>query len=208
MSNLLVGPLVRAIRPNGVAIWTEWRHPCEVKLTATPADHPDPRRGRLIVPTADLSASATSRTVTVGGRYYALSQLTGLQPATWYNYRISDAAQEIESSSPAEVAIVQCFRTLDLPKVGNTLRLAYGSCRKLSAVEPDALSALGGWLVRCIDERESLWPHLLLLVGDQIYADEHIGRRKQTHPLARKSQASQRAAIQSFEDFARMYVES
>ncbi|HBE25905.1 MAG TPA: hypothetical protein DDW33_09490 [Ktedonobacter sp.] len=198
MSNLLVGPLVRAIGPDGVVIWTEWSHPCEVTLTASPDHVQGQEPGTFLV---------LSRTITVGGHYYALSRLTGLQSATWYSYQIGTGAQERAHSSPTEGTIIQCFRTLDPPNAGNALRLAYGSCRKLSSPEPDALNALASWLVRFIDEREAMWPRLLLLIGDQIYADEHIGRRKQVRFPQQHVQASQRAA-QSFEAFARMYVEA
>ena len=182
MENPSLGPLVRAVAPDGIAIWTEWGQPGEVKLTATPLD---PGEGQVL-----SSVSSCSRTVTIGGRHYALSCLTGLHPATWYSYQVSNVEQAV-SSSPAEKALVQCFRTLDLPNSEKSWKLAYGSCRKLSAVEPDALNALGPWLMRCIDERETLWPRLLLLIGDQIYADDRI-----TDPVL------------SFEDFARKYAEA
>ena len=237
MSNPLVGPIVRATLTNAVTIWTEWPQPCEITLTATPTDsliplgNPRQNVGAQfiapisaapvpiapgIAPTADISTSApsptiastTSRTITVGGHHYALSKLTDLQPATWYNYRISDSTQDIAPSPPTKSPIIQCFRTLDPPDAQNPLRLAYGSCRKLPEPKPDALSALGDWLMHHIDERDSLWPHLLLLIGDQIYADEYIGRRKQTKLVTRKSKTTQSPIPQSFEDFTRMYVES
>ena len=169
MSNPLVGPIIRATLPNAVTIWTEWPHPCEITLTATPTDPPNSHRARAVLSggqamsaTTDGLASTTSRTITVGERHYALSQLTGLQPATWYDYSISNSAQNIESSSPVEKTVVQCFRTLDLPDAIHPLRLAYGSCRKLATAEPDALSALGNWLLCCLDEREALWASLII----------------------------------------------
>lgn len=200
MGDLCVGPFVRAIRPDGVAIWTEWSHPCEVTLTVTEADH-----GAGQEPS---SFAARVQTIMVGGRYYALSQLEGLQPATWYSYQVGASTQKIESISFAEEANVQCFRTLDLPDAQNTLRLAYGSCRKLSAIEPDALSAFGSWLIASIEQRESVWPHLLLLIGDQIYADDFTGRRKQKRFHARPDPAAEPVETQAFEDFALMYLEA
>ncbi len=100
----------------------------------------------------------------------------------------------------------QCFRSLDLPEAGNALRLAYGSCRKPSAVEPDALNAFGAWLIERFDERETAWPHLLLFIGDQIYADDFTGRhgrRKGTSSLMQdaRTEPSQRGA-QTFAEFA------
>ena len=200
MGDLLVGPFVRAVRPNGAAIWTEWSHSCEVTLVVTSIDHLEGQE--------PCSFSVRSRTVVVGGRYYALSQVDGLQAATWYNYQVSSSIQQIEPSIPGEGAIIQCFRTLDPPEAKNTLRLAYGSCRRLSTSEPDALSALGSWLVASIEERESVWPRLLLLIGDQIYADDYVGRRKQLRFQAQPDPASQPVPTQSFEDFAAMYMEA
>lgn len=185
MGDLRTGPLVRATYPDEVAVWTEWTRPCEVALTAVPAS-------AGLLPDPGLEAvSVSSRTVTVGGRHYALSRLTDLQPATWYSYQVSTSMHEGEPAAPVAEERIQCFRTLDLPEEGNALRLAYGSCRRLSALEPDALSALGPWLIRYIEERETLWPRLLLLIGDQIYADD-----------------AARGQARSFEDFARRYVEA
>jgi hypothetical protein len=199
VENLCVGPLVRAVHHDGVAIWTEWNHPCEVILTAVLDRSQNQEVGMV---------SVHSRTVTIGGRYYALSLLTNLQPATWYSYRVSDSAQEGELSSSAEETIIQCFRTLDLPNAENALRLAYGSCRRLSAVEPDALSALGSWLVRSRDERESLWPRLLLLIGDQIYADDPADKPEHAPSLKHKMHLPEQLLLQSFEDFAHIYVKT
>lgn len=196
MGNLRVGPLIRAIRPDSVAVWTEWNSSCDVTLTATPSDRFQ-RPGTL---------SVSTRTIMIGGRHYALSLLTGLQPATWYTYHVGDSAQESQPCS-AERTLVQCFRTLDLPNAGAALRLAYGSCRKLSAGEPDALSALSLWLLRSLDEREVCWPHLLLLIGDQIYADDFIEEREQALLSPLHGQTPQRAA-QSFEEFALLYTEA
>jgi phosphodiesterase/alkaline phosphatase D-like protein len=196
MGDLRVGPFVRAIRPDGVAIWTEWSQLCDVTLTVTEAGQ------------ESSSFTASVRTILVGGRYYALSQLAGLQPATWYTYQVAASVQKMEPTSSAKETNVQCFRTLDLPDAQNTLRVAYGSCRKLSAIEPDALSAFGSWLISSIEQRESLWPHVLLLIGDQIYADDFTGRRKQKRFHAQPDAAAQPVATQSFEDFALMYLEA
>ena len=197
---LCVGPFVRAIRPDGVAIWTEWSHPCEVTLTVTEVSH---GAGQEL-----SSLMVRVQTIMVGGRYYALSQLEGLQSATWYNYHITTSIHKKEPASSVVKTSVQCFRTLDLPDTQNTLRLAYGSCRKLSTIEPDALSAFGTWLIASIEQRETEWPHLLLLIGDQIYADDFTGRRKQKRFHVQPDPAAQPVATQAFEDFALMYLEA
>ncbi len=170
MPQLIVGPLVRAVTLDSVTIWTEWTHPCEVTLHITVSEQPGTQ---TLAP-----LTARSSTVTIGDHHYALLQLGGLQASTWYDYHIaSRTGEEEQDSIPAASALKQCFRTLDPPESGNVLRLAYGSCRKPSASEPDALNAFGTWLIASFDERETAWPHLLLLIGDQIYADDFTGRR-------------------------------
>lgn len=200
MSNLLVGPLVRAISPDEVIIWTEWSHSCKVRLAAWPE--------QLQGQETDTSAVEVS-TIAVGGHYYALSRLSGLQSATWYRYQVSTGADERMDASVVKGAEVQCFRTMDLPAEENALRLAYGSCRKMSAQEPDALNAFGAWLMRYIDEREVMWPRLLLFIGDQIYADDSkdVGKelRKKVFFTYRNEHALEQAA-QSFEDFTCKYA--
>lgn len=200
MSHLRVGPLVRAVTPDSVTIWTEWTHPCEVTLRVTTADQsnqpaPDPH-------------IACSRALTIGNHHYALLRLNDLHPSTWYDYHITCKTDEGEQA-PAVGTLKQCFRTLDPPEAGNALRLAYGSCRKPTAVEPDALQAFGAWLIERFDERETTWPHLLLLIGDQIYADDFTGRRgrhKGTSSLMQtaRPEPSQRGA-QTFAEFAALY---
>jgi len=203
VTRLRVGPLVRATGPDHVAIWTEWTQPTGIVLRATPDAH-SPYQHQEI-------PFVRSHTITVGGRHYAISRLTGLQAATWYTYEITSTIQDMQQISPPEpesaTSILQCFRTFDPPEAGSALRLAYGSCRKLSSSEPDALSAFGSWLSRSFHERETLWPHLLLLIGDQIYADDYTGRRKRTRPLPSNAgqEKSGRAGAQSFAEFADLY---
>lgn len=198
MGKLLVGPLVRAVLSDKVAIWTEWSAPCEVTLMAS-ADSTE-----LLTGQSPALLTVSGRTVNVGGHFYALLVLSGLQAGTWYDYRLSatslSAPADI-SFEPEEGTLLQCFHTLDLPEVGGALRLMYGSCRNLSETAPDALNAFGSWLRRFRDERESRWPHLLLLVGDQIYADEPV--ESQSHQSHQKR--PEQPIVQSFEDYAGHY---
>jgi phosphodiesterase/alkaline phosphatase D-like protein len=192
--------MVRAVSQDSAVIWTEWTEDCHVILTVTLANTDE---GQPAAP-----YSVHTPTVTVGDHHYALLKLTGLHPSTWYNYEISVSDVEMGQAYPVEHdGLIQCFRTLDPPQIGNSLRLAYGSCRKLTSNEPDALSALGAWLVSTFDQRETSWPRLLLLIGDQIYADEHTGRRKTTRSLAHHPAVESFKKAQSFEEFTECYEE-
>jgi phosphodiesterase/alkaline phosphatase D-like protein len=65
--------------------------------------------------------------------------------------------------------------------------------------EHDSFSAFGAWLLEHFSQRDTLWPHLLLLIGDQIYADEPSTNFLQLYPDLQKG-------AQTFENFASMYT--
>ncbi len=206
MPQLRVGPLVRAMSSESVVIWTEWTHPCEAILQATPSDQSNKQ--------VASPQTVCSRTITIGNRHYTLLRLDGLQPSSWYDYDVACKTDGEEQAIPAATgALKHCFRTLDPPEAGNALRLAYGSCRKPSTLEPDALNAFGSWLMDRFDERETAWPHLLLLIGDQIYSDDFTGRRgrrKGTSPLTINAQSEPpgRTGAQTFAEFASLYEQA
>lgn len=198
-----IGPLVRATSTSTVVVWAEFYQPGAVTLSARPFDAP-----------STTASNISSHTVNVGGRYYAALQLTDLQPATWYTYYLdSSADQPLPASEHTDARQslrplrYQCFRTLEAQTEhpGSTqesaLRIAYGSCRDMRMPEHDAFSAFGAWLLERFLARDTLWPHLLLLIGDQIYADEPSAGLLQRYPHLQKG-------AQTFEDFACMYTYS
>ena len=195
MADILVGPLVRATDATRVTIWVECSQPSIVTLTACPLD------------TASFDqqpVTVSIRTVTVGGRYYAAPQLKGLRPATWYRYQISTSEQS--QTEQYQSVPFQYVRTLDDPSIveaslqstTTALRLAYGSCRHLDQPEMDVLSAYADWLLQHMKERETIWPHLLLLLGDQIYADQPSPALVAQYPQLREGAST-------FEEFALFY---
>ena len=190
---LRIGPVVRAISSTSAVIWAEFSQACTVTCRATPSSSQ-----------ASDVVSIQVSTVTVGGRFFAAPQLPGLRPATWYTYDLAmttiDEQTRIQTTFP-----LQCFRTLNQPSSAQTaaekytpLRVAYGSCRKSNLPQSDALHAFGDWLLRCAGEREERWPHILLLIGDQIYADEPPDKLLKMHPHLRQG-------VRSFADFALLY---
>lgn len=199
MIELLVGPLVRRISAESVVLWAEFSHACWVTLQASTDD-----------PTHDTANAVThtviSHTVTIGGRHYAAPQLSGLHASTWYRYQLLVHAQKDEVAQPTKdflhidtIPQLFCFRTLDdTSTYANSLRIAYGSCRKVGESEHDAFSTFGEWLLQQQGQREEHWPRLLLLIGDQIYADQPPATLKESYP-------SLRDGARSFADFATLY---
>ena len=180
MVQMDIGPLVRATSATSVTVWAEFARSCTVRLQVVSQQAPQ-----------DVPITVSVHTTTVGGRYYAAPQLHGLQAATWYVYRIYSTTADGEVWQ--EEARLQCFRTLDniivqqaiLRMPERSLRLVYGSCRKLDRPQADVLSFFGDWLLRHYEQRETDWPHLLLLIGDQIYADHPADGLVQKYPQLR-----------------------
>jgi len=202
--HVCVGPVLRATGPHNAMIWLEMTESCLVTLDVIPslADKL-PTFSPLDTTPESTSETATwsthtTHTVTVAGHHYAMLHAEHLQPSTWYNYRVrisNDDTYTLVSQLP-----LQCFRTMDAPSSQDnaSLRIAYGSCRKDVAPQTDALSALGRWLRDHYEQRETTWPHLLLLIGDQIYADQPAKALQQTyHQLS--------DGVSTFEEFALLY---
>src|SRR2546423_990738 len=156
---LKLGPLLRYVGETEATIWVETERACEVEILGHRA-----------------------RTFEVAGHHYALVVIGDLRPGTEHEYQVAlDGVirwPEPDSEFPPSV-----LRTAD---PGRPLRLAFGSCRiaelpilprrrtsrrTLRDEEehgPDALVAYALDLRGTPHER---WPDLMLLIGDQVYAD-------------------------------------
>ena len=160
---LVLGPLLRYVAETEATIWVETDRACQVEILGRQA-----------------------RTFEVSGHHYALVVMADLQPGTEYEYQVTlDGAvcwPEPDAEFPPSV--------LRTPDPGRPLRLAFGSCRiaelpvprrrwssprerrrALADEEehgPDAMVALALDLRGTPHER---WPDLMLLIGDQVYAD-------------------------------------
>jgi PhoD-like phosphatase len=154
--NLVLGPLLRYVDERVATVWVQADAACEVEVL-----------GRR------------ERTWCVGGLHFALVAIDGLTPGTDHAYEVrldgSRAWPPAESPFPAST-----IRLLD-PDAPQ--RISFGSCRIARPHEPpfalrrtvhpeghgvDALRALA---LRAAGP-EAVRPSLLLMLGDQIYADE------------------------------------
>ncbi len=197
-----VGPLLRATEPDSATIWLELTTECCVTLDivscSTEAAPLISSQQKLPESTGGVR-NCMAHTITVGSRYYAVLHIEQLQPATWYSYRIRISTDESVIEIPS--LPVQHFRTMNAPSQAENaaLRIAYGSCRKYVSPQTDALSALGRWLRNHWEQRETAWPHLLLLIGDQIYADQPPEVMVQAYPQLKDG-------AHTFEEFASLYT--
>jgi len=160
---LVLGPLLRYVAETEATIWVETDRACEVEILGRQA-----------------------RTFEVSGHHYALVVIGDLEPGSEHEYQVAlDGAArwpEPDSEFPPSV--------LRMPDPGRPLRLAFGSCRIAELpILPRRRRALRGARRAQRDEEEhgpdamvafaldlrgtphERWPDLMLLIGDQVYAD-------------------------------------
>jgi len=183
---LLLGPLLRHVDPVSATVWVETDRPCDVTVL-----------------------DRRARTFCVNGHHYALVVVEGLEPGTSTPYEVHLDSHQVwpqphSSFPPSRI------RTAGRP---GAFRLAFGSCRFATpttvdvrdAIPPDALDCYA----RSVAEQpEDQWPDALVLLGDQVYADEIT-------PATREWMASRRDLSQppgpqaaDFEEYTRLYMES
>ncbi|MFC5180553.1 alkaline phosphatase family protein [Actinomadura harenae] len=111
---------------------------------------------------------AVADTFTLHGHHFALVEVGGLAPGARVPYQVELNGARVWPEEGSAFPASQ-LRTLD---PSGTLRVSFGSCRRSPDREGkhgfDTLSALAHHLVR----PDATWPDILLMVGDQVYADE------------------------------------
>ncbi len=160
---LVLGPLLRYVGEIEATIWVETDRACQVEVL-----------GHQV------------RTFEVSGHHYGLVVIGDLRPGAEYEYQVA-LDGTVRWPEPGSQFPPSVLRT---PDPGRPLRLSFGSCRiaELPAPPrrrrsqtrrgqardkrehgPDALAAYALDLPGTPRER---WPDLMLLIGDQVYADE------------------------------------
>ena len=150
MTDLLLGPLLRHVGSTDATVWVETAGPCEVEILGH-----------------------TERTWAVAGHHYALVVVTGLQAGTATEYEVRLDGELVWP--PAASGRPPCrIRTLapDRP-----VHIAFGSCRYASAEAVTGDSHFDADALDCYAHSisvlpEDQWPAALVMLGDQVYADE------------------------------------
>ena len=193
MAELVLGPALRYVDETSATVWVETDAPCEVKV---------------------LDGSA--KTFTVAGHHYALVCISGLEPGSINEYQVHLDGERrwplADSTFPPSV-----IRT---PHPDEPARIAFGSCRVCVPHEPpyavrkddddrgrevDALYALA---LRMRDTPMDQWPTRLLMLGDQVYADEVSPRTCEFIRSRRDISEPPGEQIADFEEYTRLYWEA
>jgi hypothetical protein len=193
VANLVLGPALRYVDETDATVWVETDAPCEVEVLGH-----------------------RSRTFHVCGHHFALVHVAGLEPGSTTPYEVTLDGErrwpEAGSRFPPSV-----IRT---PHDHGEAQIVFGSCRVAVPHEPpytlrkdeddrgrevDALRALA---LRMIEQPTEEWPHRLLMIGDQVYADEVSPRTCEFIRERRDVSVPPGEQVADFEEYTRLYWES
>ncbi|MEA2147974.1 MAG: hypothetical protein QOG59_3561 [Solirubrobacteraceae bacterium] len=193
MAQLVLGPLLRYVDEHAVTVWVETDVACEVEVLGRRAS-----------------------TFHVAGHHYAVVAVEDLAPGEAHDYEV---ALDGERRWPAPGVSGPGSRITPLdPERG--LRLAFGSCRASAPHEApwtrsrrehpqgrgsDALRALAR---RLRDQPASERPSLLLMVGDQVYADDAAPQTRAFIRGRRSTEVAPGEEVVDFEEYTRLYREA
>ena len=183
---LILGPMLRYVDETSATVWVR---------TAASA--------RVTVERADRSWSAA--TVAVHGSHYALVVLDGLLPGTddTYAVRVDDVPVWPRPGMPPSR-----IRTLDPNRLPH---FAFGTCRTTGPHDAEGNKAHGVDALRTLalalrDDAEVRWPDVLLLLGDQVYADTTPHAELEEFMAARRSlDEPPGLEIKDFVEYAELY---
>jgi hypothetical protein len=182
--------LLRHVGAGHASVWVETDGACEVQILG-----------------------AVERTFEVDGHHFALVHVTGLPEEGDTPYEVALDGERVwpppDYDWPAP-----CVRTV---ADDHGVRIAFGSCRCAYPHEPpwtltkdaddrgrehDALRALA---LGMRGQQPADWPHLLLLLGDQVYADEVAPSTADFIRARRDTDEPPGLQIADFEEYCRLY---
>lgn len=192
-AGLRIGPLLRyvdGVTGDSATIWIEADRPCTAEARCA------------------SGAGGSTRTFQIGGHHYAVIPVTGLTPGTTTEYEIRLDGRRVwplpDSRFPPS--------TIRTPAPGDAVSVAFGSCRWAAKpasghdpVGPDALDTLATHLAGRPDTGR---PDVLLLLGDQVYADETSADTRRWLAARRDPRDPPGSEVGEYEEYTRLYDES
>ena len=150
--SLVLGPVLRHVGETTASVWVQLDRAATVTVLGSQA-----------------------RTFEVCGHHYAVVAVTGLEPDTRYPYevRVDGVRAWPPPVSPYPESVVHTRG----PASARQHRIIFGSCRYAKVVVPKqarqlGIDALDAYAARMARRPPQEWPDALLLLGDQVYADE------------------------------------
>jgi phosphodiesterase/alkaline phosphatase D-like protein len=196
MAGLRLGPLLRYVdwESGGRAtVWVEADRPCTAEVRC-----------------AD-GAGGRERTFQIGGHHYALVLVTGLTPGTETPYEVLLDGHRVWPLAGSRFPD-STIRTPD-PALGTPpVTVSFGSCRwsatpadEHDPIGPDALDTLAA---RLAADPDAVRPDVLLLLGDQVYADKTSKATQKWLAARRDLNDPPGPQVADYEEYTRLYDES
>ncbi|MBB5789323.1 alkaline phosphatase D family protein [Jiangella mangrovi] len=180
---LVLGPLLRHVDRTSALVWVETARPATVRVL-----------------------DATAETFTVHGHHYALVAIEGLEPATSTPYTVEIDGEQVwpEPDGPFPQPVIRT-------RGDGRVRLTFGSCR-MSVPHDDrhdriyGTDALRALALRLAAADESERPDGLMLLGDQVYADETSEAMHEFIAERRDPAVAPGWEVADFEEYAHLYL--
>ena len=186
MPRLLLGPLLRHVGATDATVWVETDGPCEVEILGF-----------------------RERTWTVAGHHYALVLVQGLPEGDATPYEVTLDGAHVwplpdSNRPPSRIRTWAKEESVDI---------AFGSCRYATAeavlpghkYDADVLQA---YAVKIAGLSEDQWPHALVMLGDQVYADETSPKTQDKIRERRDITTGPKEQVADFEEYTWLYAES
>jgi hypothetical protein len=195
MAGLVLGPMNRWAGTSEATVWVETDAACGVEVRAEGAE------------------PARQRTFCVEGHHYAIVRVRGLpeDAATPYTVALDGEPVWPEPDSPFPASRLRTHAA-DGPA-----RVVFGSCRTAYQHEapwtlpPDEdergreVDALRAVALRMAGSDPDGWPHTVLLLGDQVYADEVSPHTLEFIRARRDTSQPPGETIADFEEYTALY---
>ena len=193
MPLLRLGPVLRYVGETEATVWVETDEPCEVEILGH-----------------------RERTWHVEGHYYAIVYIPDLEPdtVTEYSVRLDGEVVWPEASSQFPHPVIRT------PRAGEPMRMVFGSCRVAAPHSPPyslkkdqdgrgrEIDALYAYARRMLEQPAEEWPHLLLWLGDQVYADECSPGTREFIKSRRDPDKPPGEEVADFEEYTHLYYDS
>ena len=198
MAGLILGPMARWAGTSEATVWVETDAACDVEVSA---DGAEPVR---------------QRTFCVHGHHYAIVRVRGLPEDAATPYTVALDGEQVWPE-PGSAFPPSRLRT---HAAAGAARIVFGSCRTAYPHEPpwslrpddhehgrevDALRAIA---LRMADGDPDDWPHAVLLLGDQVYADEVSPHTLEFIRARRDTSEPPGETIADFEEYTFLYREA
>ena len=195
MARLILGPMVRYVSDTEATVWVETDAPCEVEVLGH-----------------------TQRTFSVDGHHYALVCIEGLEPGSLNEYEVELDGERVwpqpdSGFPPSAISTLEPDGKTDVVFASCRVALPHEppyTLRKDEDPEGREVDALYVLAKQMLENDRSDFPEAILLLGDQIYADEVSPRTLEFVQGRRQGREDDPPADQvgDFEEYTRLYWEA